>query len=58
MLRLDNTQARTELGWKPRWSIEQALAQTIAWYRAWTRGADMAAISLDQIRAYEAAAQS
>ena len=58
LLRLDSTLARTELGWKPRWSLEQALAQTVAWYRAWSRGADMAAISLDQIRAYEAAGQS
>jgi len=54
-LRLDSTLARTELGWKPRWPLDQALAQTVAWYQAWTRGADMAAISLDQIRAYEAA---
>ena len=58
LLRLDSTRARTELGWKPRWSLEQALAKTVAWYQAWTRGADMAAISLDQIRAYEAAGQS
>jgi len=57
-LRLDSTLARTELGWKPRWSLEQALAQTVAWYQAWTRGTDMAAISLDHICAYEAACQS
>jgi CDP-glucose 4,6-dehydratase len=54
-LRLDSTLARTGLGWKPRWPLNQALAQTVAWYQAWTRGADMAAISLDQIRIYEAA---
>lgn len=58
LLRLDSTLARTELGWKPRWTLEQALAQTVAWYQAWTRGADMAAISVGQIRAYEAADQS
>jgi CDP-glucose 4,6-dehydratase len=58
LLRLDSTLARTELGWKPRWPLDQALAQTVAWYRAWTLGADMAAFSLDQIRAYEAAGQS
>ena len=57
-LRLDSTLARTQLGWRPRWPLEQALAQTVAWYQAWTGGADMAAISLDQIRAYEAAGQS
>jgi len=58
LLRLDSTLARTELGWKPSWSLERALTQTVAWYQAWTCGADMAAISLDQIRAYEAASQS
>ena len=58
LLRLDSTLARTELGWKPRWPLDQALAQTVAWYRAWTRGADMAALSLDQICAYELAGQS
>jgi CDP-glucose 4,6-dehydratase len=57
-LRLDSRLARTELGWKPRWPLDQALAQTVAWYRAWTRDADMAAISFDQIRAYEEAGQS
>jgi CDP-glucose 4,6-dehydratase len=57
-LRLDSTLARTELGWKPRWPLDRALAQTVAWYRAWTLGADMAAISLDQIRTYEAVGQS
>jgi CDP-glucose 4,6-dehydratase len=57
-LRLDSTLARTELGWKPRWSLEQALMQTVAWYQAWARGADMATICLSQIRAYEAAGQS
>jgi CDP-glucose 4,6-dehydratase len=58
VLRLDCTLARVELGWKPRWSLEQTLAQTVSWYQASIRGADMAAISLDQIRAYEAAGQS
>jgi CDP-glucose 4,6-dehydratase len=54
VLRLDSTLARTELGWKPRWPLEKALAQTVGWYRAWARGGDLAATSLGQIRAYEA----
>lgn len=58
LLRLDSTLARTELGWRPHWPLDKALAQTVAWYRAWGLGADMAAISLDQIRAYEAAGLS
>jgi len=57
LLRLDSTLARTELGWKPRWLLEQALERTVDWYQAWARGADMAAFCLDQICAYEAAGQ-
>ena len=56
-LRLDSSLAHAQLAWKPRLSLDQALEQTIAWYRAWTLGADMAAVSLDQIRAFEAAGQ-
>jgi CDP-glucose 4,6-dehydratase len=55
-LRLDSTLARTELDWKPRWSLDRALSETIAWHRAWTGGADMAAFSIRQIRAYEGTA--
>jgi CDP-glucose 4,6-dehydratase len=58
LLRLDSTLARTELGWKPRWPLGQALMQTVAWHRAWIRGTDMAAVTLEQIRAYQAASQS
>ncbi len=32
---LDCTRARTLLGWSPRWSVEAALDDTIAWYRDW-----------------------
>jgi CDP-glucose 4,6-dehydratase len=57
-LRLDSSLAHSELGWKPRWPLYEALAQTVAWYQASIQGADLAAISLDQIRTYEAAGPS
>jgi CDP-glucose 4,6-dehydratase len=56
MLRLDSTKARQRLGWRPRWGLEEALARTIDWHRAWQGGADMAAVSLAQIQAFETAA--
>jgi CDP-glucose 4,6-dehydratase len=56
MLSLDNAKARERLGWKPRWSIEEALARTLEWHLAWRKGADMQAHCLAQLRAYEAAA--
>jgi CDP-glucose 4,6-dehydratase len=54
-LRLDSTLARTELGWEPRWSLPQALEHTMRWHQAWKRDSDMAAVSLEQISAYEGA---
>ena len=54
LLRLDSARARNALDWKPRWSLAEALEKTVAWHKAWKHGADMAAVSLDQIRAYEA----
>lgn len=58
LLRLDSTRARLELGWQPRWSLQRALEQTVAWQREWRKGADMAAFSLDQITAYEECGRS
>ena len=55
-LSLDNTKARERLGWRPRWSIADALARTIDWHLAWKAGGDMRAKCLEQIRAHEAAA--
>ena len=56
MLRLDSTKARHRLGWRPRWGLAEALARTTDWHREWQSGADMAAVSLAQIGAFETAA--
>ena len=55
-LRLDSTRARTLLGWQPRWTLDQALQRTTDWYRAWSEGRDLRAISLAQLDDYLAAA--
>jgi CDP-glucose 4,6-dehydratase len=52
LLRLDSTQARAELGWTPRWSLQQALEHTVAWQRAWLRADDMQAVCREQIATY------
>jgi len=52
VLRLDSGQARFELGWRPRWSLQQALEHTVTWHRAWRRGADMQAVCREQIGTY------
>lgn len=53
-LRLDSAKAKSLLGWQPRWSLAEALERTVSWHQAWRRGEDMAAVSLGQIRDYEA----
>ncbi|MDE8345172.1 MAG: CDP-glucose 4,6-dehydratase [Acidocella sp.] len=51
-LALDSTKARRELGWLPRWGLDDALAQTVSWYREWQRGADMREVTQEQITRY------
>jgi CDP-glucose 4,6-dehydratase len=55
-LRLDTSQARNDLDWKPRWPLNTALRHTIEWYRAWQGGSDVRVLTLGQIDDYEAAA--
>ncbi|MDD2337055.1 MAG: CDP-glucose 4,6-dehydratase [Geobacteraceae bacterium] len=40
-LRLDITKARSRLGWRPRWNLEQALDATLDWVHAWLEGGDV-----------------
>jgi CDP-glucose 4,6-dehydratase len=54
VLRLDVSKARSELGWKPRLKTEAALEWTMAWYRAWNQGDNMAEFTGTQIIQYEA----
>lgn len=48
-LRLDSSEARAELGWAPRWSLQEALEQTVAWHQALRQGEDMQAVTVAQI---------
>jgi CDP-glucose 4,6-dehydratase len=54
-LKLDCSLARARLGWKPRWNLDTALVQSLAWYRAWQTQADMQAFSRRQIEEQTAA---
>lgn len=51
-LKLDSSKARTRLGWQPRWHLDQALEQTLAWQRAWLAKQDMRSFSMQQIDHY------
>ncbi len=49
-LKLDNTKAKTRLGWQPQWNIEKTLQETIRWYQAYLTGANMQEETLSQIK--------
>jgi CDP-glucose 4,6-dehydratase len=53
-LRLDCSKARALLDWRPRLSLDEALAWTVEWYREVDRGADARALAADQIHRYQA----
>jgi CDP-glucose 4,6-dehydratase len=53
MLSLSIEKARATLGWTPRWTLTEAIENTMLWYKAVHDGADARTISLSQIEAYE-----
>ncbi|MFL0606687.1 CDP-glucose 4,6-dehydratase [Cylindrospermopsis raciborskii] len=53
LLRLDISRVRAELGWRPRWTVKQALQATVDWHRAWICGKDMRDYSLSQISNFQ-----
>jgi CDP-glucose 4,6-dehydratase len=54
-LRLDATKAAQELGWEPAVRLEGALRWIVEWYRGWQAGADLRALTLEQIDRYTTA---
>lgn len=51
-LKLDCSKAKSRLGWRPRWSLGQALQSTIDWVVAYRENADIQKLCLQQIQAY------
>jgi CDP-glucose 4,6-dehydratase len=52
-LKIDSSRARARLGWRPAWTLEQALDSIVDWYSALRSGADVRAVTLAQIEAFE-----
>ena len=51
-LKLDSSKAKSRLGWQPRWNLQTALQQTVAWHQAWCSGEHMRTFTLQQIECY------
>ena len=52
VLKLDCSKIRTVLGWRPRWDVERAVRETVAWTKAWMDGDNMLDFMERQIREY------
>lgn len=50
LLQLDCAKARSRLKWRPVWGIEEALARTAEWYRAWSENREVS--SRRQLQSY------
>ncbi len=55
LLKLSIDKVRTKLSWQPKWDFETAVANTMTWYKETAAGRSPLDISLEQIKAYEAA---
>jgi CDP-glucose 4,6-dehydratase len=52
-LKLDCSKAHARLHWQPRWPLAHTIDRIVDWHRAYGSGADMRALTLDQITAYQ-----
>jgi CDP-glucose 4,6-dehydratase len=57
-LKLDCSKAKACLNWHPRWHLEEALVAIIEWQKKYHRGADMQAVTLEQIEIYSKGAKT
>lgn len=48
-LKLDASKIKAELGWQPRWHIEEAIVRTVAWAKCYQAGGDLRALMETQI---------
>jgi CDP-glucose 4,6-dehydratase len=55
-LQLDSSKAREQLQWQTRWSFNDAVRQTMRWYRHWHQREPMREFTCAQLAAYQEAA--
>lgn len=52
-LKLDCSKLKSTFGWKPRWTINEAVEKTVEWSKAWIAGQDVALCMKKQIEDFE-----
>ena len=51
-LKLDCSKAKAELGWQPRWELDQAIESIVEWTLAYRSRKELSAVCLKQIQEY------
>jgi CDP-glucose 4,6-dehydratase len=51
-LQLDSNKARRQLGWQPRWDLNEAVEKVVEWTRAYQQKADLKKVCQKQIEEY------
>ena len=49
-LKLDCSKIKTVFGWKPRYTVKEAVEKTVEWSKEYLNGADMLEVTDRQIR--------
>lgn len=52
VLKLDCSQIRAKLGWRPRWHVDRAVTETVNWTKAWLSGQKISACMERQIQSF------
>ena len=51
-LKLNCSKAKNILKWEPIWTLDQALVETVKWYKAFYNNENMSKFTLEQIEKY------
>ena len=51
-LQLNTNKLRRTFQWEPRYTVKEAVKETVSWYKAWANGQNMRAFSIAQIEAF------
>ena len=51
-LMLDSSKARVDLGWRPIWTVEQAVKRIVDWHQLHFAGEDARSLCMRDIEAY------
>ena len=51
-LKLDCSKIKSAFGWKPRWSIREAIEKTVEWTNVWIQGGNISKEMDRQVKKY------